>query len=207
VSQPSRTNRPRGLASPGFEVLHLRATSKQHPITQPLKTYCFRGSPIVHRGSLTPRHKTRPPNHGCSLPASIARGPHPFPSRTRSLSLAARMVLPGPLGGRVRRRRLSSKSPSASYEAEGLFGIQQLHARIHTTHTRNALSIWLSAKPSEQIENPSRSLDLSPGFDRKLALARRFECISRCDIRRDVTAAQQPPHHGIFRRHVLDDGG
>src|SRR5438477_12540456 len=39
------------------------------------------------------------------LPASIARGPHPFPSRTRSLSLAARMVLPGPLGGRVRRRR------------------------------------------------------------------------------------------------------
>jgi hypothetical protein len=38
-------------------------------------------------------------------PVIIARGPHPFPSRTRSLSLAARMVLPGRPGGRVRRRR------------------------------------------------------------------------------------------------------
>src|ERR1700741_1633315 len=32
-------------------------------------------------------------------------GDHPIPSRTRKLSPAARMVLPGPPGGRVRRRR------------------------------------------------------------------------------------------------------
>ena len=35
----------------------------------------------------------------------IARGPHPFPSRTRPLSLAARMVLQGRPCGRVRRRQ------------------------------------------------------------------------------------------------------
>src|SRR5690606_1318345 len=38
-------------------------------------------------------------------PVIIARGTHPFPSRTRSLSLAARMVLPERSGGRVRRYR------------------------------------------------------------------------------------------------------
>ena len=36
---------------------------------------------------------------------AIARGSHPFPFRTRKLSPAARMVLPGGPGGRVRRRR------------------------------------------------------------------------------------------------------
>jgi translation initiation factor IF-2 len=44
-------------------------------------------------------------------PVTIARGPHPFPSRTRSLSLAARMVLPGRPGGRVRRRRPPTRKP------------------------------------------------------------------------------------------------
>jgi hypothetical protein len=37
----------------------------------------------------------------------MAQGNHPIPSRTRKLSPAARMVLPGPPGGRVRRRRPS----------------------------------------------------------------------------------------------------
>ena len=47
-------------------------------------------------------------------PVIIARGTHPFPSRTRSLSLAARMVLPGRPGGRVRRHRplISTHEPS-----------------------------------------------------------------------------------------------
>ena len=36
---------------------------------------------------------------------ATARGPHPFPSRTRPLSLAARMVLQGRPCGRVRRRQ------------------------------------------------------------------------------------------------------
>jgi hypothetical protein len=46
-----------------------------------------------------------------SWPVTIARGPHPFPFRTRSLSLAARMVLPGRPGGRVRRRRPILRKP------------------------------------------------------------------------------------------------
>jgi hypothetical protein len=44
-------------------------------------------------------------------PAAIARGIHPFPSRTRPLSPAARMVLPGQPGGRVRRCRPQSMNP------------------------------------------------------------------------------------------------
>jgi hypothetical protein len=44
---------------------------------------------------------TRSENWSAALP----RGSHPFPSRTRSLSLAGRMVLHGRLCGRVRRRR------------------------------------------------------------------------------------------------------
>ena len=40
-------------------------------------------------------------------PVAMAQGNHPIPSRTRKLSPAARMVLPGPPGGRVRRRQPS----------------------------------------------------------------------------------------------------
>ena len=47
-------------------------------------------------------------------PVTIARGPYPFPSRTRSSSLCARMVLHGRLCGRVRRcRPILSKAPDA----------------------------------------------------------------------------------------------
>ena len=44
-------------------------------------------------------------------PVARARGIHPIPSRTRSLSPAARMVLPGSPGGRVRRRRPTPQPP------------------------------------------------------------------------------------------------
>jgi hypothetical protein len=40
---------------------------------------------------------------------AIARGTHPIPFRTRKLSPAARMVLPGGPGGRVRRRRSAQR--------------------------------------------------------------------------------------------------
>ena len=47
---------------------------------------------------------------------AMAEGPHPNPSRTRSLSLPAPMVLQGPLCGRVGRRQnygpLASRGPS-----------------------------------------------------------------------------------------------
>ena len=52
-------------------------------------------------------------------PVIIARGPHPFPSRTRSLSLAARMVLPGRPGGRVRRRRPMLQKPRSAFTMRG----------------------------------------------------------------------------------------
>ena len=53
-------------------------------------------------------------------PVAMARGPHPFPSRTRSLSLAARMVLLGRPSGRVRRRRpLYRTAPDAQHERTG----------------------------------------------------------------------------------------
>lgn len=45
----------------------------------------------------------------------LAQRIHPFPSRTRSLSSAARMVLPGRPGGRVRRRQLPFRPPGASF--------------------------------------------------------------------------------------------
>src|SRR5215213_5627535 len=45
-------------------------------------------------------------------PVAMAQGNHPIPSRTRKLSPAARMVLPGPPGGRVRRRRPTQSTPA-----------------------------------------------------------------------------------------------
>jgi hypothetical protein len=49
----------------------------------------------------------------------MARGPHPFPFRTRSLSLAARMVLLGRPSGRVRRRRPLDRRPRPLHERAG----------------------------------------------------------------------------------------
>jgi hypothetical protein len=40
----------------------------------------------------------------------IAQGKHPFPSRTRKLSLVALMVLHGQLCGRVGRRQINYKA-------------------------------------------------------------------------------------------------
>src|SRR5258708_33225544 len=48
------------------------------------------------------------------LLATSATGPHPFPSRTRSLSLSASMVLPLRGGGRVDRRQRLIRSPLQS---------------------------------------------------------------------------------------------
>src|SRR6476620_397655 len=49
--------------------------------------------------------------HGnISFPVVVSRGPHPFPSRTRKLSLLEPMVLRGQLRGRVGSRRDYLKS-------------------------------------------------------------------------------------------------
>ena len=52
---------------------------------------------------------------------AIARGSHPFPFRTRKLSLSAPMVLPGQLGGRVGRRRILLPNPFILVQDEGIF--------------------------------------------------------------------------------------
>src|SRR5690349_19805422 len=46
-----------------------------------------------------------------SLPVTLPRGSHPFPSRTRKLSPAGPMVLHGKLCGSVGRRRHKNQSP------------------------------------------------------------------------------------------------
>ena len=57
--------------------------------------------------------------------AAIPRGSHPFPSRTRSLSLAGRMVLHERSCGRVRRRRpLHPKARLQHLSVDGLLCIQ-----------------------------------------------------------------------------------
>ena len=48
-----------------------------------------------------------------SVSVAIAEGRHPVPYRTRKLSPPAPMVLPGKLGGRVGRRRDSSRSAAS----------------------------------------------------------------------------------------------
>ena len=69
----------------------------------------------------TPRHGSRDAMPGSEMrrkaerfPVTIAAGSHPFPSRTRKLSLPAPMVLGGRPSGRVGRcRNLSQRQPHA----------------------------------------------------------------------------------------------
>ena len=55
-----------------------------------------------------------------------ARGPHPFPSRTRPLSLSAPMVLPLRGGGRVGRRQPYRRKPLARFFESGVFCLRNL---------------------------------------------------------------------------------
>ena len=74
-------------------------------------------------------------------PVIIARGPHPFPSRTRSLSLAARMVLPGRPGGRVRRRRpILRKRSDCLYGGRSVFGYGRVRAAARPGGTGRSFS-------------------------------------------------------------------
>jgi hypothetical protein len=66
--------------------------------------------------------KNNYPNPFYIWSAAIPRGSHPFPSRTRSLSLAGRMVLHERSCGRVRRRRpLTSRAPGEQKCLSGAF--------------------------------------------------------------------------------------
>ena len=69
--------------------------------------------PIVRR--ISRKQIVRHSKHRFSV--AIAKGSHPFPSRTRKLSPSAPMVLPGKLGGRVGRRRNFFQNPESKIDS------------------------------------------------------------------------------------------
>src|SRR3954447_6669075 len=77
-------------------------------------------------------------NTEIKFPVVIERGSHPFPFRTRQLSLSSPMILRGQLCGKVGRRR-DKFYERPSGKLEGLFFF--LHARgiIAPPHVRPAL--------------------------------------------------------------------
>src|SRR6266496_1644498 len=79
------------------------------------------------------------------LLATSATGPHPLPSRTRSLSPSAPPVLPLRGGGRVGRRQLGHQNPSPDCEAIFLFVSGQV---VWTSDTAR------STRPSPRVDQP-----------------------------------------------------
>src|SRR3954468_19699525 len=62
--------------------------------------------------------------HGnISFPVVVSRGPHPFPSRTRKLSLLEPMVLRGQLRGRVGSRRDYLEKPAREISRAFIFPV------------------------------------------------------------------------------------
>ncbi len=93
--QPTGTNRPRAWGSCSL----------------------WKARGVVGDNTLKREHRRSPMPAACCgtrsserFPVAIAAGSHPFPSRTRKLSLPAPMVLGGRLPGRVGRRRNSSRT-------------------------------------------------------------------------------------------------
>ena len=122
-AQPSGTNRPRGLISPvglhwttGTTSLKSARPHTDDPNHQNIQA---RGQRAAVTRGVDPRSCAYRAMSLRFWPVIIARGPHPFPSRTRSLSLAARMVLPGRPGGRVRRRRPMLQKPRSAFTMRG----------------------------------------------------------------------------------------
>src|SRR6267143_2432254 len=88
------------------------------------------------------------------LLATSATGPHPFPSRTRSLSLSAPMVLPSRGGGRVGRRQLLTQKPAPTHRSGLLLSSDgQPDQRSTTAATYCAHSV-----PSGTSTGASRSM-------------------------------------------------
>src|SRR5687768_18404727 len=77
-----------------------------------------------------------------SFPVILSAGSHPFPSRTRKLSLLEPMVLRGKLRGRVGSRRDYIESPR---ERSVLAGFCYLAAVIRSTKEDQADGLQLSA--------------------------------------------------------------
>ncbi len=122
--EPSRTKGPCGLAvfclsCPRFREASQRRTTlfflffsheNTHPGTPTPLLPRLTTSRCTSRFALCALQGRR--SAAAKLPVARARGIHPIPSRTRKLSPAARRVLPGPPGGRVRRRRHPQHHPT-----------------------------------------------------------------------------------------------
>src|SRR3954452_2967223 len=74
-------------------------------------------------------------NTEIKFPVVIERGSHPFPFRTRQLSLSSPMILRGQLCGKVGRRR--DKIYEGPREIEGLFLFSALSTRRSAHVPRN----------------------------------------------------------------------
>ncbi len=103
----------------------------------------------------------------CCWPVALARGIHPFPSRTRSLSPAARMVLLGRPSGRVRRRRplswkgrtdLRVRAPLSSFAPQSA---QTLTAESAESAERQQL-FGLSPPRARRAQRDKQLFGLSP---------------------------------------------
>ena len=73
------------------------------------------------------------PNTEIKFPVVIERGSHPFPFRTRQLSLSSPMILRGQLCGKVGRRR-DKFYERPSGKLEGLFFYGRDSKRRNITH-------------------------------------------------------------------------
>jgi hypothetical protein len=114
-------------------------------------TYTPAAHASISRSPAPTPHASRTRKRPANWSASIARGSHPFPSRTRSLSLVARMVLQRRLCGRVRRRRPSLReSPELHIAAQGFFVI-----------------LGKQQSPQRATENHREPLSSSPQFPRR----------------------------------------
>ena len=91
----------------------------------------------------------------------MARGSHPFPSRTRKLSLSAPMVLGERSPGRVGRRRISRREPTASAVASSSFS-----AASSVACSRRG---WLVAWSPCRVIRPPRSSSRGDGRSRRSA--------------------------------------
>ena len=111
--QPSRTKGPFGLVTKGDPPKAMHTRSQRLKSTKRLLSY-LTPSPVFFRVDQQYRSTRR-----SRRSVTIAQGTHPIPSRTRKLSPAARMVLPGPPGGRVRRRRPHIEQPPSTHVRGG----------------------------------------------------------------------------------------
>jgi hypothetical protein len=106
-------------------------------------------------GARVSERRRRP--QAASLPVVIGVGSHPFPFRTRKLSLLPPMVLHGKLCGRVGRCRHYLESPNVTRRS-GFFFLRTLFPR--------------QALPAGQSHCTSHARPFHPGYPRRRAGAR-----------------------------------